>query len=588
VDTARNILLLDGDEQSAQDIQRFLKVSAFTFSISHAIDVFEGLSYLKNRKPDIVLLDVKILHQGNFELFKEQLQKERIPLILLGGIGTSDARRETELAGATDYLAKDKINLFHLQKAILNTLKINEAEAKLDKSSARFNVMQNAWRKVLDKTNSGILIVNRSNSILYASTLAYGILGNDEQNTRLNSYLEYRELDEEEIIELKGRNTTIRIKISDVDWFGERANLFVLEKLKSPEKALNILADETLLAFLNSIRQSVLLIYDMSVVFANKSALKKLNVRQSEIEQMLLSDIFEGTGNLDTDTSVSNLLNGQEAAFSLKQPDGSLKRVNAFMKPVQVGESFYQMVSFEIIETSGEKGVPAERSDGGKFTTQGILEMASHDLREPVRTILNYIHLVSDNLQKEKYEQAGEYAGYAMAEADRMEKLLNDLKVFVSLNDYKITLARVSVKMVVSDVLKQLKAKIDQSSAEINVAELPEVTADRELMEKLFYHLIDNAIKFQKKGKPPVIDIGFDKYEGNILFCVRDNGIGISKKYQDKIFELFERLNRVDEYPGNGLGLALSKRIVEMHGGKIWVESLPGFGSNFYFTFGSR
>jgi light-regulated signal transduction histidine kinase (bacteriophytochrome) len=143
------------------------------------------------------------------------------------------------------------------------------------------------------------------------------------------------------------------------------------------------------------------------------------------------------------------------------------------------------------------------------------------------------------------------------------------------------------MKLLVADVLKQMKDKINRSGAEINVAELPEINADRELVEKLVSQLLDNALKFHKKNKKPVIDIGFDKFEGSYLFCIRDNGLGISKKYQDKIFELFERLNRIDEYQGNGLGLAICRKIVEAHGGRIWVESLPGFGSSFYFTLGS-
>jgi chemotaxis family two-component system sensor kinase Cph1 len=140
------------------------------------------------------------------------------------------------------------------------------------------------------------------------------------------------------------------------------------------------------------------------------------------------------------------------------------------------------------------------------------------------------------------------------------------------------------MKMAVADVLKQLKPAIAAAGAEVNIAELPDVNADRDLVEKLILQLIDNSLKFGKKGKKLVIDIGFDKLEGNLLFCVRDNGMGIPKKYQDKIFEPFERLNRVDEYPGNGLGLAICKKIVDLHKGKIWVESLPGFGSSFYFT----
>ena len=138
------------------------------------------------------------------------------------------------------------------------------------------------------------------------------------------------------------------------------------------------------------------------------------------------------------------------------------------------------------------------------------------------------------------------------------------------------------------EALRPLKRKIEETGAEINVAELPDVNADRELVQKLIFQLVDNAIKFRKKNKRLTVDIGFDKFEGNVIFCVRDNGIGISKKYYKLIFDAFERLNRVDEYPGNGLGLAICKKIVEMHGGEIWVESLPGSGSNFYFTLRSN
>ncbi len=197
---------------------------------------------------------------------------------------------------------------------------------------------------------------------------------------------------------------------------------------------------------------------------------------------------------------------------------------------------------------------------------------------------MNYVQLISENLHKQNYTAATEYADFAKSAADRMEKLLSDFKVYIALNDYKPVTSKVSMKLAVTDVLKQFKNAIEASGAEINVAELPDVNADRDLIEKLFVQLIDNALKFGKKGKKLVVDVGFDKYEGKILFCVRDNGIGISKKYSDKIFQPFERLNRVDEYPGNGLGLAISKKIIDLHKGKIWVESLPGFGSSFYFT----
>jgi light-regulated signal transduction histidine kinase (bacteriophytochrome) len=217
-----------------------------------------------------------------------------------------------------------------------------------------------------------------------------------------------------------------------------------------------------------------------------------------------------------------------------------------------------------------------------------VLHLASHDLREPVRTILNYVQLISENLRTKRYEAASEYADFARDAAARMEKLLSDLKVFIGLNGYKFTPSKIQLKPVIIEALRPLKGKIEETGAEINVAELPDVNADRELVQKLIYQLVDNALKFRKKNKRLTVDIGFDKFEGNVIFCVRDNGIGISKKYYQLIFDAFERLNRVDEYPGNGLGLAICKKIVEMHGGEIWVESLPGSGSNFYFTLRSN
>ena len=303
-----------------------------------------------------------------------------------------------------------------------------------------------------------------------------------------------------------------------------------------------------------------------------------------EMKNRNATDFFEGYNNTAEPATIKIFVLEKEAKGIIKFQDGRQQVITMYTRPVTISGILYQLLTFETEAGLQGQQMPGERSDEARFTTDGVLHLASHDLREPVRTILNYVQLISENLHKKKYDAATEYADFAKAAADRMEKLLSDFKVYISLNDYRPSLAKVSMKMAVADVVKQMKAGIEATGAEINVAELPDVTADRELVEKLILQLLDNALKFGKKGKKLVIDIGFDKFEGNILFCVRDNGMGIPKKYQDKIFEPFERLNRVDEYPGNGLGLAISKKIIEMHKGKIWVESLPGFGSSFYFT----
>ncbi|MCX6199272.1 MAG: ATP-binding protein [Bacteroidetes bacterium] len=583
--SSHNILLLDGDEQSAIDIQRFLKVSAYTFTVSHASTLLEGVNYLKSRKPDVVLLDATFAEGREFAPFKQFMAKENVPFILLSETGNNETQKQAERSGAADYLVKNKINLFHLQKSIVNALKLSEAEAKLDNTFNEFVAQHDTLYKLLNRMDAGVLVVNAQNAIRYANAKAYSILGDESIRKHLSDYLGYREIEEDEVIDLKPRkNLSLQIKISELDWNGERTNLFLLERTKKNDKSNEAFyADENLLTLINSINENVLVLKGDKIVLANKPALKQLKLKLSELNALTLSDIFESSEPLFEGISIQNFLAEKRAQGSLRMRDGSTVAVSFSIKPMNIADEFYQVLSFE--NRIEKENIPAQRSgDDDAFNTEGVLHLASHDLREPVRTILNYTQLISENLSQKKYEQAMEYTAFAQDAAERMEKLLSDLKTYIGLNDYKFQLGKVSMKLVLADVLKQLKSKIDEAGAEISFTELPDVNADRELVEKLVYHLIDNALKFRKKTKKPVIDIGFDKFEGNVIFCVRDNGIGISKKYYNKIFELFERLNRVDEYTGNGLGLAISKKITDMHGGELWVESLPGSGSNFYFT----
>ena len=584
MESNHNILLLDGDEQSALDIQRFLKVSAYTFSISHATDVSEGLNYLRTRKPDLILLDSQLARVKDFDAFKRQVNKEKIPVILLSQHGGIESRNEAETAGAQDYIVKNKINLFHLQKTILNTLKIAEAENKLGNSFNQNAQQQAALYKLLDKTSSSVIVINPNDFLLYANDRAYILLSEDGIRNQLVSLLTYRKVEGEDFIELRPGNVVLKIKVSEIDWNAGNANLFIIDRQESSTDNAGLLANESFTSLLHSLSANIILLRSERVVFANKAALKILNLSEAEVKGRQPADFFEGYTTVASGVTVKSFVSEKASKGVVKLADGTKHNMKLLSKPIALSGEFYELLTFEMESGIGGQLIPQGRSDEDRFTTDSVLHLASHDLREPVRTILNYVQLISENLHKKKYDAATEYADFAKAAADRMEKLLSDFKVYIALNDYTPAPSKVSMKMAVADVLKQMKGAIEAAGAEVNVAELPDVTADRDLVEKLLLQLIDNALKFGKKGKKLVIDIGFDKFEGNILFCVRDNGMGIPKKYQDKIFEPFERLNRVDEYPGNGLGLAISKKIMELQKGKIWVESLPGFGSSFYFT----
>jgi light-regulated signal transduction histidine kinase (bacteriophytochrome) len=142
----------------------------------------------------------------------------------------------------------------------------------------------------------------------------------------------------------------------------------------------------------------------------------------------------------------------------------------------------------------------------------------------------------------------------------------------------------VDTEEVLDSVLSNLKSSIEENSAEITVDKLPTVMADKTQLIQLFQNLVGNAIKFKKPQFPPRIHISARKEGNEHIFSVQDNGIGMEKQYSDRIFEVFKRLHPIGEYQGTGIGLAIVKRIVERHGGRVWVESELGKGSTFYFT----
>ena len=217
-----------------------------------------------------------------------------------------------------------------------------------------------------------------------------------------------------------------------------------------------------------------------------------------------------------------------------------------------------------------------------------VINEKSQHLNEPFDTLMNYVRLITENEAMGHIEEAAQYAEQAHKTILDSEKLLNDVKAFIALSNYPIQSSPVSMHRIAGDVLKSMGPEIEEAQIEVSVSDLPETIGDKELIIKLLKHLISNALKFRNKARKAIIDIGHDKIDCQFVFCIRDNGIGISKKHHEEVFNMFSTLNDPTEYPGNGMGLAISKKIVELHQGKIWVESLPGHGSNFYFKLGAK
>lgn len=210
--------------------------------------------------------------------------------------------------------------------------------------------------------------------------------------------------------------------------------------------------------------------------------------------------------------------------------------------------------------------------------------VASHDLREPLRMVTSYAQLIGRKYQGRLDENADVYINYLAEGTKRMTKLIDGLLQYSRSTASKCqNFAEVDLNKVLSEVLADLKIAIEESNSKVHYSSLPSVMGDPVQLRQLIQNLISNAIKYRDR-EPPVIDITSKENSDEFIISVKDNGIGISPENFDRVFVIFQRLHNEEEYPGTGIGLAVCKRIVERHGGRIWLESKPSKGSEFFFS----
>ena len=214
---------------------------------------------------------------------------------------------------------------------------------------------------------------------------------------------------------------------------------------------------------------------------------------------------------------------------------------------------------------------------------QQFAYVASHDLQEPLRMVTSYLQILEGRYGNKLDDDAHEFIGYAVDGAARMKALITALLEYSRVEGNEKVFEEFDAQFALDKALSNLSLKIEESAAHITYDAMPRIKADRVQITQLFQNLIGNAIKFQK-GKVPEVHIGVERKRGEWQFNVRDNGIGIRSEYLERIFVLFQRLHKRGDYPGTGIGLAICKKVVERHGGRIWVESVPEQGTTFYFT----
>jgi light-regulated signal transduction histidine kinase (bacteriophytochrome) len=257
---------------------------------------------------------------------------------------------------------------------------------------------------------------------------------------------------------------------------------------------------------------------------------------------------------------------------------------------VYKGQNAAQVVIRDITERKKTEAVLKERTatlEKANKELEHFAYVASHDLKEPLRKISSFTGLLASRYKGRLDEKADNYIWYIVDGAKRMEKLIEDLLTYSRLSRAELTLEAISAESSVKQAISDLEQFLTENDAEVTYTQLPIIQVNPVQFEQLVRNLIHNAVKFRTEDKPRV-HISARRTDDFWVFSVTDNGIGIDPEQSERIFRIFQRLHTRDEYTGTGIGLAVAKRVVERHGGRIWVESTPGKGSTFYFTVPER
>lgn len=332
-----------------------------------------------------------------------------------------------------------------------------------------------------------------------------------------------------------------------------------------------------------------------------KGVTKKLTLSKSEglpgrVWQTEMSDFEHNLAkyqDLERKEGLSNTCLNCAFAFPIKTPKKVLGVIVFFSERIfelsqgikEMFDSIGGLIGLYIQRKNAEETLKdyAERLQRSNRELEQFAYVASHDLQQPLRIISGFAQLLEKRYKDRLDDEALEFIHYMVNGSKKLQNLINDLLIYSRVTTHQRPFKEVNFNRVVDTVLFNLRDAIEESGATVVVDELPAIEADETQMVQLFQNLIDNAIKYRGHERP-FIFITAKKEKKEWVFSISDNGIGFDMQHAERIFEIFQRLHAEDTYKGTGIGLAICKKIVQRHGGRIWAESIVGKGSTFYFT----
>ena len=616
------VLILEDEPADAELAVHALRQAGFEPDWTR-VDTEEDYVRCLELSPNVILADHRLPQFDSVRALARLRERGLdVPFVIVSGAIAQDLAVGLMEQGAADFVVKDR--LARLGPAVLRALerKLLRDEKRL--AEQRLLASERRFRALIEHSSDGIVLLSPEAVILYASRSTARILGYVPE-------------------ELAGRNAfdfvhpediaSTRTQIEDLK---QSPGIVVSAMFRMAHKdgswrwvemtGTNLLAEPDVQAIVINLRD----------VTERERARRELQ-EQTQLLQNILESMSEGVIVADRNerfrifNAAAQRIYGQGAAeapssewpqiYHLYLPDGvtpfpadrlplvrairgeSTAETEILVRRSQAADSLVILVSGRPIrggtgdvvggvivchdvtarrQAAKALAQRAEELARSNRELQQLAYVAAHDLQEPLRMVASYVELVAERYKGRLDEKADKYINYAVEGADRMKALVDALRGFLVLTTQARPFEPVDAAASILGALANLHQVIEEREAVVTHDPLPSIKGDPAQMVQLFQNLIGNALKFC--DGTPRVHVAAERTGEEWVFSVRDNGIGIAPEHHERIFQIFQRLHGRDKYPGTGMGLAICKKVVERHGGRIWVESRPGQGSTFFFT----
>ena len=603
-----HVLVVDDSPEDTATYLRYLRSwPDWQVTISQTSLGEEAAGMLRGTVPDLILLDYSLPDMTGIEFLHEV--RPDCAVIVLTGVGDEEIAVQAMRAGAQDYLVKGRLTPDTLRRSALSALNTHQLSRALEQARTQ-------QAALLRSITDGVLLVDEALNIVNLNPSARHLLDADDLRagtpllslawlnaTALPDVLQGGEGGRAELHTPRDRWLQARVFPADqgqtVYLYDDTARRAIETRERAHAQQLNGLY--TLAATLNAARtrnEVQRAVQDAAPDLLNTDALLLLpgeplpTPLPAPMDAALLGHLRGGPGGAAPESGwqVTPLTHdGEPVGTLLLRPTGE--------QPGPLVATYTQLLHTALVRAALLERVQRDRAtledrvlartaalERSNRDLEQFAHVASHDLKEPLRTIGSFTQLLHGRYATQLDARAQRYMEIIVDGAQRMSTLIDDVLSISRLHARATPPTRTDLNVLVRDVLGQLQALLEETGGHVEVGPLPTLTLNPTQFTQLFLNLIGNALKFHRPGVPPRVHLNATQVGNTWHFTLLDNGIGVPAEYAERVFVIFQRLHTREQYAGNGIGLALCRRIVEARGGRIWMEKPPGDGTALHFS----